>query len=1248
MRLIQMLFDIVKVPLKNYKGRLRQIVLDDKGLTLLMIWGLPPSNAMDHALALFCSLALRASPAEFSIGVSSGPTFIGVIGNKIRSDFNLFGRSINIAARCMSLPLARKGILCDLMSIDAKSMEAGGFEFSDPIDIELKGVESSMKVAVLRTGAKDPLRIRANSALCSSGPNHSQSRSYDDGMGPAPILDLVGREMELRTVDKILSDWTEKEDEVSKHHRSAGMIIFGKSGCGKTSVGKYCDHTIVSKTDSSKVIIAHAPFYALKLLISQVFDQLLLSKEMLKASRFKVESYLRNEQHQRSNVKKGRFHQSGSLHSIQTSASKADSDVQASLNGGPAKSHKQISARENTQDSLPNFGVFPMGNPRPDIHKQLASELDKRVANILEILDFLGFADSPDLVHTDEILNFLGLKVGYVDVIRGTESIQNSFKLRTSCTFVSTEPCTGSSLIEAFRHLSESGEMLEMTLTSADGVDLPELQALKIRFVYLIMLADYYWEKQIYWEALVILKKLFDTWEMVPSLQAQYGIREQDMRRPEFEIFRDKVAKAKYAQFYSHIYRASSELEKAYDSILLGFEYLEHDFPKTDKECVKYGLRCLNQLIRCTGEMRRFLRYTRRKGECITMTVDYVVKNPKNDVMNELLGLMTGNGILVDKAFQALTASIKTISLSGNIFLKPLNTSIANSYLYSDVFRSLICGTHTAASIALLVFEYGEMFISDCGIALDEFPNFLAQSSPIRPDHLKSYEVESKPKAKSAGDSRTTFPVRFEVIGTPPPGFSLESATFLFTIGHVARNRDLFEMEEKYLRLASVILFELKREQSYASATSSAFYRELMFFSGDVKIASLFIDRLKNCIADVRFFKPYFRSEGCHFAVEALDFESADTWESEYCLWSGLKGFQVVHGNGKLKVPGGGSTRDTVEPHRFQGEARLEPEIDAKLLPPFLRRDTYLPFIVLRVAKIAVAVEKFFDEIKKKGLVVLHLVESLKSVESSVGAELEMIGKDVDELLKRTKSQGPNIRFAYVFRVVTFWHMWAVYTSTRIRWLFVVVFPKMNTPTEATAIMSQIDILRCKLSSTYCRTWSKIAIAFATASRTYLTAIVNPMHQGAAEFGKGRNLKAVGLWKKSVQVFDDLTEGRHVHIRGLVGEFTEPNEWRGVRYFGYHRECVAQRVAMLESLDFVKKVIDRVERGGLRRRGRVDPVSDLGGSCVPEDWEKEWKRVDGRLVETIGRFEKYSQYLKLEAMMATSMRTFLKDLKGFA
>ncbi|KAJ3203704.1 hypothetical protein HDU67_009984, partial [Dinochytrium kinnereticum] len=805
----------------------------------------------------------------------------------------------------------------------------------------------------------------------------------------------------------------------------------------------------------------------------------------------------------------------------------------------------------------------------------------------------------------------------YFDVIvRGTISVMKSFKLQTLHNPSGIESTFGSPLVEAFRHLEESGGLLESELKGAEGIYLPELHAVKIRVEYLVMMADYYWEKQVYGEALIILQKLFDAWDTLPSVQTQLNVHPEDMKRPEFAILSNRVAKARYAQLYSYIYRACSELYKAYDYVMIGFEYLDHNFPKSDRDCIKYGFSCLKHIILYNGQMRRFLRRVKHKRESITVTVDYSMENEREDTMNELLTLVP----------------TRSISRSGNVFLKPINTNIATGYLYVDIFRSAICGIHTAASIALLVFEYAEEYASDCGIALDEFPNFSAESSPMRPEHLKAKGTDlrsstlSKPEnLKSDVDRRTTIPIVFDIIGTPPLGFSLDSAQLFFAVGYVARIRDLFEMQEKYLRLASVVLFELKSEGSFMNITSIAYYRELMFFSGSGKIAPMFLERLLNGIVDMRLFQPYARSDACHYAVEALNFKDADKWELDYYRWAGLKGFYVnppLAANGNQSPSGDyvakvNTSKSVAVASHTSGEIgeELTAAVDAKRLPPFLERDAHMPFVLF----------------------------SLERIERGFGAELELIGKNLDQLVRGNANIGPNMRFIFLFRVITSWHIWTLYNTARLRWFRCVVFA--NTKPETTNLLLRIDIMRSKLSSKFCQTWSKVAIAFAVASKTYLSTVVQPMHQGTFELGRGKSKRAIGLWNNTIQLVDDMMKGKVVPLQGLVGEFTEPNEWRGMRFFGYHRDFLVQRVVVLESLDVITKILDRIERWSSKSRRKVEPISDRGGPFIPHDLQLEWTQTITRLTEVAGSLQKYGDPYKLDVMLATSVQTFLRDFE---
>ncbi|KAJ3104723.1 Adenylate cyclase type 10 [Phlyctochytrium planicorne] len=283
---IQKLFEIIHRPLAAYNGRLRQIVFDDKNLTAFMVWGLPPARAMDHLMALFCAIAIRdkmlkSDLGAFSIGISSGPTFTGIIGNLNRHDMNLFGRSINIAARCMSLPLAKGGILCELSAFGESLIEKGGLKFGTTQILKVKGIDLELNVALLETSGKDPIRTELGLApiinvelkrflpptrsFTKSG-NNLRDEFMSGGniteIAPSPnvskflagdALGIYGRDTEIDQIQNWLSKWIEETSPIKK---AKALLIFGKSGCGKTTMSRFCEGFLADHSSQNMVILA--------------------------------------------------------------------------------------------------------------------------------------------------------------------------------------------------------------------------------------------------------------------------------------------------------------------------------------------------------------------------------------------------------------------------------------------------------------------------------------------------------------------------------------------------------------------------------------------------------------------------------------------------------------------------------------------------------------------------------------------------------------------------------------------------------------------------------------------------------------------------------------------------------------------------------------------------------------------------------------------------------------------------------
>ena len=132
---------------KDYDGTLRQMVIDDKGATILSVFGLPPMSHENNSIfAVRAALKLQSllrHLVTFSIGLTSGTVFTGIIGSRKRCDHTILGEPVNLAARMMCSPLtANGGILCDVATQKAtkdeieffKEEPQQFFKNSDPID----------------------------------------------------------------------------------------------------------------------------------------------------------------------------------------------------------------------------------------------------------------------------------------------------------------------------------------------------------------------------------------------------------------------------------------------------------------------------------------------------------------------------------------------------------------------------------------------------------------------------------------------------------------------------------------------------------------------------------------------------------------------------------------------------------------------------------------------------------------------------------------------------------------------------------------------------------------------------------------------------------------------------------------------------------------------------------------------------------------------------------------------------------
>ena len=115
------------------EGSLNKLVMDDKGSTLICIWGLCPfAHEDDAARAILTAMNMKRELMKIentwcNVGISTGEVFSGVVGTSgSRKEFSVLGDYVNLAARIMYYPKKYKQVNKINFDLQTK-MEAENF-----------------------------------------------------------------------------------------------------------------------------------------------------------------------------------------------------------------------------------------------------------------------------------------------------------------------------------------------------------------------------------------------------------------------------------------------------------------------------------------------------------------------------------------------------------------------------------------------------------------------------------------------------------------------------------------------------------------------------------------------------------------------------------------------------------------------------------------------------------------------------------------------------------------------------------------------------------------------------------------------------------------------------------------------------------------------------------------------------------------------------------------------------------------
>ena len=113
-------FCAVQRAVLDYEGSINKFLMDDKGSTVIAVFGLPPiSHENDATRGVLASLAisvfLQEMGAEPAVGVATGIAFCGVVGHPGgRREYTVLGDIVNLSARLMQRAAEKQeGVLTD-------------------------------------------------------------------------------------------------------------------------------------------------------------------------------------------------------------------------------------------------------------------------------------------------------------------------------------------------------------------------------------------------------------------------------------------------------------------------------------------------------------------------------------------------------------------------------------------------------------------------------------------------------------------------------------------------------------------------------------------------------------------------------------------------------------------------------------------------------------------------------------------------------------------------------------------------------------------------------------------------------------------------------------------------------------------------------------------------------------------------------------------------------------------------------
>jgi len=279
--------ELLQLDVAHYEGFIKELTVDDKGLVLVVGFGVPPyAHEDDAARGTLAALALQRTFTErlslpCRIGVTSGYVFVGTVGNKQRAEYSMIGSVVNLAARLMMANGRSSGIYTD----DATHAAARNQVAFKPLPpIRVKGRDDEVKVYRPRWPGNSSKTLRSIRTLGSGsmGPLDDRRVGADLPVVEPMMTVILGRDSFLKDLETRVMQLTSAEGwsspartqslaaeagaspPASASASCSVILLEGDAGLGKTALLEWSSRLVQSQPPEQQPLRFHLDFSTIK------------------------------------------------------------------------------------------------------------------------------------------------------------------------------------------------------------------------------------------------------------------------------------------------------------------------------------------------------------------------------------------------------------------------------------------------------------------------------------------------------------------------------------------------------------------------------------------------------------------------------------------------------------------------------------------------------------------------------------------------------------------------------------------------------------------------------------------------------------------------------------------------------------------------------------------------------------------------------------------------------------------------